>query len=121
MKRIGAVIGLIAISLGLFAQDNLLEVWPNLEVFFHGGTSFAPYRSQFRDFIKSDRMQYMETYNASEGFFGLQDDPNSNDMLLMLDLGIFYEFIPADMTGEENTPVYTIGEVKENVISSVIP
>lgn len=95
-------------------KSDLSEVWPGLEVFFHGGTSFAPYREQFRDYISSDRMQYMETYNASEGFFGIQDDPARNDMLLMLDLGIFYEFIPADMIDRKDPPVYTIGEVREN-------
>jgi hypothetical protein len=89
-------------------------------VFFHGGTSFAPYRDQFRDFIRSDRMQYMETYNASEGFFGLQDDPSANDMLLMLDLGIFYEFIPSELADSDHPPVYTIGEVSEGVSYAMV-
>ncbi len=96
-------------------KKNLLEVWPNLEVFFHGGISFIPYREQFRHFIPSEKMNYMESYNASEGFFGLQDDPESNDMLLMLDLGIFYEFIPIEKLGSESAPVFTIGEVETGI------
>jgi GH3 auxin-responsive promoter. len=74
--------------------DNLSEVWSELEVFFHGGISFAPYREEYKRLIPSPRMQYRETYNASEGFFGIQDDPNDPAMLLMLDYGIYYEFIP---------------------------
>ncbi len=76
-------------------KTNLFDVWPNLEVFFHGGISFTPYRDQFSKLISGRQMNYMETYNASEGFFGIQDDPRRSDMLLMLDYGIFYEFIPA--------------------------
>lgn len=74
--------------------DNLSEVWSELEVFFHGGISFAPYREEYKRLIPSPRMQYRETYNASEGFFGIQDDPHDTAMLLMLDYGIYYEFIP---------------------------
>lgn len=76
--------------------DNLLDVWPNLEVFFHGGVCFTPYREQYRRIIPSEGMHYMETYNASEGFFGLQDDPADPAMLLMLDYDVFYEFLPLD-------------------------
>jgi hypothetical protein len=75
-------------------KTNICEVWPNLEVFFHGGVGFEPYRPQYASLIPSSRMKYMETYNASEGFFGLQDTPSDKSMLLMLDYGIFYEFIP---------------------------
>ena len=75
-------------------KTNLAEVWPNLEVFFHGGISFEPYRDLYKSLIDSPKMRYMETYNASEGFFGLQDDPDEHTLLLMLDYGIFYEFIP---------------------------
>jgi hypothetical protein len=96
-------------------KKNLHEVWPNLEVFFHGGISFIPYREQFRHFIPSEKMKYMESYNASEGFFGLQDDPSKNDMLLMLDLGVFYEFIPVDKIDTGSPPVYTIGEVETGI------
>lgn len=101
-------------------KSYLSEVWPNLEVFFHGGISFAPYREQFKIFIRNENMKYMETYNASEGFFGLQDDPLSNDMLLMLDLGVFYEFMPADQVGSVNPTVLTIGEVKKDVSYAMI-
>lgn len=80
--------------------DNLADVWPNLEVFWHGGVAFGPYREQYRQMIRSPRMQYMETYNASEGFFGLQSDPSDPAMLLMLDYDCFYEFLPTDEPGE---------------------
>jgi hypothetical protein len=111
---------LIKQILAYTGKKDLSEVWPNLEVFFHGGISFTPYREQFRNFIHGEQMQYMETYNASEGFFGLQDDPSSNDMLLMLDLGIFYEFIPSDQIQSDNPPVYTIGEVKKGVSYAMV-
>ncbi|HIZ05526.1 MAG TPA: GH3 auxin-responsive promoter family protein [Candidatus Phocaeicola gallistercoris] len=74
----------------------LNEIWPNLEVFFHGGVCFTPYREQYKQLIKSNKMHYMETYNASEGFFGLQNDLNDPAMLLMIDYDIFYEFIPLE-------------------------
>jgi hypothetical protein len=77
-------------------KSNILEVWPNLEVFTHGGVKFEPYREQYEKLIPSPNMHYMETYNASEGFFGMQDEPEKKDMLLMLDYGIYYEFIPMD-------------------------
>ncbi|MDE6710817.1 MAG: GH3 auxin-responsive promoter family protein, partial [Alistipes sp.] len=73
-------------------KSNLLEVWPDLELFAHGGVEFAPYRRSFEALIPSPRMRYMETYNASEGFFALADDPARDDMLLMLDYDTFYEF-----------------------------
>ena len=77
-------------------KRNLLEVWPDLCLFAHGGVEFAPYRSSFEELIPSDKMNYMETYNASEGFFALADDPSRSDMLLMLDYGTFYEFRDGD-------------------------
>ena len=86
MKRVLEVTG----------KSNILEVWPNMEVFTHGGVKFDPYREQYEKLFPSERMHYMETYNASEGFFGIQDEPDKRDMLLMLDYGIFYEFIPMD-------------------------
>ena len=76
----------------LSGKEHLEEVWPNLEVFFHGGVAFTPYRQQYERLITSPRMHYMETYNASEGFFGLQNDPQDKSMLLMLDYDVFYEF-----------------------------
>ena len=77
-------------------KTHLEEVWPNIEMFFHGGVAFTPYRKQYEQLITSPRMHYMETYNASEGFFGLQDDPQEKSMLLMLDYDVFYEFIPTE-------------------------
>ena len=76
----------------LSGKTHLEEVWPNLEVFFHGGVAFTPYREQYEKLITSPKMHYMETYNASEGFFGIQDDPADKSMLLMLDYDVFYEF-----------------------------
>lgn len=111
---------LIKQILAYSGKSDLHEVWPNLEVFFHGGICFTPYREQFRNLIKGDRMNYMESYNASEGFFGLQDDPSVSDMLLMLDLGIFYEFIPFNEINSDNPPVLAIGEVSEGVSYAVV-
>ncbi len=96
-------------------ENNLLEIWPNLELFTHGGVSFKPYRKQFEELIPTPRMNYMETYNASEGFFGIQDEPDRDDMLLMLDYGVFYEFIPMDQFDKENPAVLSIGEVEPGV------
>ena len=93
----------------------LTEVWPNLEVFFHGGISFEPYRERYKQLIPSDRMHYMETYNASEGFFGLQDDPSDHSLLLMPDYGIYYEFIPMSEVGKENPTTIPAHEVKTGV------
>lgn len=86
----------------LSGKTHLEEVWPNLEVFFHGGISFAPYRKQYEQLITKSDMKYQETYNASEGFFGIQSDPDDKAMMLMLDYDIFYEFIPMDEFGKEN-------------------
>ena len=80
----------------LSGKQHLQEVWPNIEVFFHGGVAFTPYRKQYEQLITTPHMHYMESYNASEGFFGLQSDPTDPSMLLMLDYGVFYEFIPMD-------------------------
>ncbi len=83
-------------------KANLAEVWPHLEVFFHGGIAFTPYRELYRELIPNPDMHYMETYNASEGFFGLQDAPADPAMLLMLDYGVFYEFVPLSQGGTES-------------------
>ncbi|HER07495.1 MAG TPA: GH3 auxin-responsive promoter family protein [Bacteroides sp.] len=96
-------------------KKDILQVWPNLELFTHGGISFTPYREQFKKLIPSERMNYLETYNASEGFFGIQDELDRDDMLLMLDLGVFYEFIPMDHFHEPKPPAYTVRDVKEGV------
>jgi len=94
----------------LSGKKHLEEVWPNLEVFFHGGVAFTPYRQQYERLITSPRMHYMETYNASEGFFGLQDDPQDKAMLLMLDYDVFYEFEElSGKTGERTiVPVWGV-------------
>lgn len=90
---------------------NILEVWPNLEVFFHGAVAFGPYRNLFHELIPSPKMRYMETYNASEGFFGIQDQKDSDELLLMLDYGIFYEFIPMEEWDKESPEVIPLSEV----------
>lgn len=92
-------------------KKSLLDVWPNLEVFFHGGISFDPYREQYKQLIPSDKMHYVETYNASEGFFGIQNDFNDRSMLLMIDLGIFFEFIPMDEFDRPNPTVVPLWKV----------
>ena len=93
--------------------DSILDVWPNLEVFFHGAVAFGPYRNIFKKLIPSDQMRYMETYNASEGFFGIQDQKDGDDMLLMLDYGIYYEFIPFNEIHKPSPKVVGLSEVKE--------
>ncbi len=93
-------------------KSNILEVWPNLEVFTHGGVKFEPYREQYERLIPSPNMHYVETYNASEGFFGIQDEPDKKDMLLMLDYGIYYEFIPMDEFRSDNLNAVSLEEVE---------
>ena len=96
-------------------RENLSEVWPHLEVFFHGGISFDPYRERYRQIIPSERMQYRETYNASEGFFGVQDDPTSSSMLLMQDYGILYEFIPMSQFDSPDRQAIPLADVQKGV------
>ena len=91
---------------------HIRDVWPNLEVFFHGAVSFTPYRDLFKSLIPFEDMHYVETYNATEGFFGIQDQSDCNEMLLMLDYGIFYEFIPAEDFDAEQPRTYAISEVE---------
>ena len=86
-------------------KNHLFEVWENLEVYFHGGVSFAPYRDQYKKLLPRKSFNFYETYNASEGFFGIQDRNNADDLLLMLDYGIFYEFIPMDTYEKEEKAV----------------
>ena len=93
---------------------HLTEIWPNLEVFFHGGISFTPYAQQYKELIPSHKMNYMEVYNASEGFFSLQNDLSDPAMLLMLDYGVFFEFIPIDDIDSDNPVVVPIGDVEIN-------
>ncbi len=96
----------------LAGTDNLHDVWPNLELYIHGGVSFTPYRQQFKRFIPSPAMQYFETYNASEGFFAAQDEPGADGMLLLLAHGIFYEFMPVEEWGKEAPQTLTLNEVE---------
>lgn len=95
-------------------KQTLEEVWPNLEVFFHGGVAFTPYREQYKQVIQSSKMHYVETYNASEGYFGTQSDFSDPAMLLMIDYGIFYEFIPLEEVGTANPKAYCLEEVELN-------
>jgi len=83
-----------------------------LELFIHGGVSFSPYKEQFKQLIPSEKMHYLEVYNASEGFFAIQDNPEKDDMLLMLDYGVFYEFIPVEELEKPNPDVFSIEEVE---------
>ncbi|TXK46748.1 GH3 auxin-responsive promoter family protein [Pontibacter qinzhouensis] len=94
-------------------KQNILEVWPNLELFTHGAVAFGPYRQLFKEIIPTDKMNYLEVYNASEGFFGIQDQVGTEDeMLLMLDYGVYYEFIPMDQFEEEHPTVLTLDQVE---------
>jgi hypothetical protein len=99
--------------LEMTGKPSVREVWPDLEVFFHGGVNFLPYKAQFDRIIPPGHINYVETYNASEGFFGMQDLPGNDSMLLMLDYGIFYEFCPPDQLGKEHPKVKTLDEVAE--------
>jgi hypothetical protein len=101
-------------------KKNLLDIWPNLELFTHGGINFTPYHQQYKEIIPSDKMHYMETYNASEGFFGIQDDPASKSMLLMLDYGVFYEFMPMSELGKAHPKTLVLDEVELNKDYAII-
>lgn len=98
--------------LEITGKANICEVWENIEAFFHGAVAFAPYKSLFRSLIPSEMMNYMETYNASEGFFGIQDQKNLDELLLMLDYGVYYEFIPMEHFEAENPKTLGLDEVE---------
>lgn len=100
-------------------KKHISEVWPNLEVFFHGGISFTPYRQNYHQII-GKKINYYEIYNASEGFFGIQDQSNGDEMLLMLDYGIFYEFIPIEDIDLVNPRVYTLDQVEKGKIYAMV-
>lgn len=102
LKRMLEVTGAASIS----------DVWPNLEVFFHGGVNFTPYREQYKQLITSPQMHYVETYNASEGFFAIQNDWNDSAMLLMIDYDVFYEFIPLEELGAEHPNIVPLWGVE---------
>ncbi|MEG1267239.1 MAG: GH3 auxin-responsive promoter family protein, partial [Myroides sp.] len=101
-------------------KNNLLELWPNAEVYFHGGISFEPYRDQYKKMFPKDSFRFYENYNASEGFFAIQDRNNADDMLLMLDYGIFYEFIPMDTFGTSNQKIVSLEGVEINKSYAVV-
>lgn len=101
-------------------KKNLFEVWPNLEVYFHGGVSFTPYYDQYKTILPRKKFKYYEIYNASEGFFAIQDQNNSSELLLMLDYGIFYEFIPMNTYGTPQQKIIPLSEVKVGVNYAVI-
>ena len=102
-------------------KTSINEVWPFVEVYFHGGVSFHPYREQFEKLFLGSKLDFFETFNASEGFFGIQDRNSSNELLLMLDYGIFYEFIPMEKIGcEENEVIIPLSEVKLNTNYSMV-
>lgn len=98
--------------LDITGKEYIDELWPNLEVFFHGGVAFSSYREQYRNLIRNPKMQYMETYNASEGFFAIQNDPSDSAMLLMIDYDVFYEFIPFEELNSPNPTVLPLWEVE---------
>lgn len=101
-------------------KDSLFDIWPNLEVYFHGGVSFVPYIDQYKAILPKSHFKYYEIYNASEGFFAIQDQNNSSELLLMLDYGIFYEFIPMSTYGTPNIKVIPLNEVEVGVNYAVI-
>jgi hypothetical protein len=98
--------------LEISGKSHINDVWPNLEVFFHGGVAFTPYRERYHQIIDSEGMHYMETYNASEGFFGLQDNPADPAMLLMIDYDVFYEFIPLEQVDDPDAKAVPLWEVE---------
>ena len=93
-------------------KSNLFEIWPNLEVYFHGGVNFDPYIEQYNAILPKENFRYYEIYNASEGFFAIQDRNANKELLLMLDYGIFYEFIPMDTYGSASQKVIPLEQVQ---------
>lgn len=117
-RDIRAIVGVPSWTLVLLKKivektgKSIPEIWRNLEVFFHGGVSFMPFREQYKKIITSHKMRYWETYNASEGFFGIQFSPQSDDLLLMLDNEVYYEFIPQDEWSAQNPKTTLLSEVE---------
>ncbi|TYB78359.1 GH3 auxin-responsive promoter family protein [Bizionia myxarmorum] len=101
-------------------KDNLHDIWPNLEVYFHGGVSFLPYAAQYKNILPKKDFRYYEIYNASEGFFAIQDRNKSSELLLMLDYGIFYEFIPMDTYGTKDEKIIPLSQVQMHKNYAVI-
>ena len=100
--------------------DHIHQVWPHLEVFFHGGIAFGPYRQQYDSIIEPERMRYLETYNASEGFFAVQDTPAGRSMLLLLDVGVYYEFVPLDQIDMPHPRALTAWQVEPGGVYALI-
>ena len=94
-------------------KKYVTDIWPNLEVFFHGGVSFEPYKELFKSMIPSEKMHYLEVFNASEGFFSIQNDFNDPSMLLMLDYGTFYEFVPLENIHDEQPVAMPLWQVEK--------
>ena len=99
-------------ALEISGKNSISEIWPDLEVYFHGGVHFPPYKSEFEKIINKSDMSYLESYSASEGLFGIQDQANSDELLLMLDYNVFYEFMPINALGEYNSNTVSLSEVK---------
>ncbi|NQX91742.1 MAG: GH3 auxin-responsive promoter family protein, partial [Flavobacteriales bacterium] len=106
--------------LEISGAKSIKEIWPNFELYMHGGVSFKPYRNQFEQVVNAPGLNYYENYNASEGFFGVQDRNGSQDMLLMLDYGIFYEFMPLSELGKENPDTLSLDQVELGVPYALI-
>jgi hypothetical protein len=106
--------------LEITGKNNLMQVWPNLELYVHGAVNFDPYREQFKTLIPNPDMYYLETYNASEGFFGIQDQSHSSDLLLMLDYGIYYEFITMAQVDKEFPETITLSQVQLNTNYAIV-
>ncbi len=100
--------------------DSIHQIWPNLELYIHGGVSFTPYREQFKTLFNHSKVKFLETYNASEGFFGLQSQLDDNSLQLMPNYGIFYEFIKVSELHNENANTYLLGEVQKDINYAVI-
>ncbi len=118
-KNITMIVGVpswIALLIKKFLEiknkKSILDIWPNFELLVHGGVSLEPYKKILNELLPRDRINYLEVYNASEGFFAIQDDPRNNDLLLMLDYGIFYEFLLIEELKAENPKTLLINEVE---------
>lgn len=99
---------------------NMLEIWPSFEAFFHGGVSFTPYKALFQNFFPTNTVRYVESYNASEGYFGIQDDLSKSEFLLLTDHGIFYEFIPVEEAEKEFPIVLRLEQIEVGVVYSLV-
>ncbi len=106
--------------LEITGKQNILEIWPHFEVFYHGGVSLTPYREIFKRFFPGDQVEYMESYNASEGFFAFQDQRGSQDMILLLDHGVYYEFIPVEEVEKENPNIIPLEAVELNKVYAMV-